>query len=119
MLEYNCVAWSPHLKRDIELIEQVQRRFTKRLSGLSRYSFDERLKLLNLDSLQNRRIRFDIIMYYKIIFGLVCIDRDEFFQLCLSTTRGHPYKCISILVHAQLDPALFRTCCQFMEQLTC
>jgi len=92
LLEYNCVAWSPHLKRDIELIEQVQRRFTKRLSGLSGYSYDERLKLLNLDSLQYRRIRFDIIMCYKIIFGLVCIDRDEFFQLRLSTTRGHPYK---------------------------
>jgi len=92
LLEYNCVAWSPHLKRDIELIEQVQRRFTKRLSGLSGYSYDERLKLLNLDSLQYHRIRFDIIMCYKIIFGLVCIDRDEFFQLHLSTTHGHPYK---------------------------
>jgi len=64
LLEYNCVAWSPHLKRDIELIEQVQRRFTKRLIGLSVYSYDERLKLLNLDSLQYRRIRFDIIMCY-------------------------------------------------------
>ena len=60
--------------------------FTKRLSGLSGYSYDERLKLLNLDSLQYRRIQFDIIMYYIIIFGLVCIDRDEFFQLRLRTT---------------------------------
>ena len=31
LLEYNnCVAWSPHLKRDIELIEQVQRRGSRR-----------------------------------------------------------------------------------------
>jgi len=45
LLEYNCVAWSPHLKHDrpIELIEQVQRRFTKRLRGLSGYSYNERL----------------------------------------------------------------------------
>ena len=49
LLEYNCVAWSPHL-----LIEQVQRRFTKRLSGLSGYSYDERLKLLNIHSLDYR-----------------------------------------------------------------
>jgi len=49
LLEYNCVASSPHLKHDIELIEQVQRRFTNRLSG---YSYDERLKLLNIHSLQ-------------------------------------------------------------------
>ena len=62
LLEYNCLAWSPHLKHDIELIEQVQRRFTKRLSGLSGYSYDERLKLLNIHSLQYRRIWFDIIV---------------------------------------------------------
>ena len=92
LLEYNCVARSPHLKCDIELIEQVQHRFMKRLNGLSGNSYDERLKLLNLDSLQYRRTQFDIVMCYKIIFGLVCIDRDEFFQLRLSTTRGHPYK---------------------------
>jgi len=92
LLEYYCVAWSPHLKHDIELIEHVQRRFTKRLRDLSDYSYDERLKLLNIHSLQYRRIWFDIIMCYKIVFGLVCIDRDEFFQLRLSTTRGHPYK---------------------------
>jgi len=46
----------------MELIEQVQRRFTKRLSGLSGYSYDERLKLLNIHSLQYRRIWFDIIV---------------------------------------------------------
>jgi len=50
LLEYNCVEWSPHLKPDIELTEQVQCRFTKRLSGLSGYSYDECLKLLILDS---------------------------------------------------------------------
>ena len=87
-----CMVAPPPLKHDIELIEQVQRRFTKRLSGLSGYSYDERLKLLNIHSLQYRRIWFDIIMCYKIVFGLVCIDRDEFFQLRLSTTRSHPYK---------------------------
>jgi len=44
LLHYNCVVWSYHLKRDIELIEQVQRRITKRLHGLSKYTYDERLK---------------------------------------------------------------------------
>jgi len=87
LLEYNCVAWSPHLKR-----EQVQCRFMKRLSGLSGYSYDERLKLFNLDNLQYRRTRLDIIMCYQIIFGFVCIDSDVFFQLHTSTTRGHPCK---------------------------
>jgi len=65
---------------------------TKRLCGLSGYSYDERLRLLKLDSLELRRTRFDFIMCYKIVYGLVAINRDEFFQLCVSTTRDHPYK---------------------------
>jgi len=36
LMEYNCVVWSPDLKRDIEAIEKVQRRFTKRLTGLKK-----------------------------------------------------------------------------------
>ena len=42
LLEYNSVVWSPYLKCDIELIENVQRRFTKRLKGLSALSYDDR-----------------------------------------------------------------------------
>ena len=48
VLEYNSVTWSPHLKYDIERIEKVQRRFTKRLHGYSCLSYDERLKRLNI-----------------------------------------------------------------------
>jgi len=54
LLEYNSVVWSPYLKSDIELIENVQRRFTKRLKGLSALSYDDRLKLLNLERLEIR-----------------------------------------------------------------
>ena len=35
VLEYNSVVWSRRTKQDIECIEQVQRRFTKRLPGLN------------------------------------------------------------------------------------
>ena len=33
ILEYNSVVWSSYRKHDIEAIERVQRRFTKRLRG--------------------------------------------------------------------------------------
>jgi len=36
------VRWSPHLKRDIEHIEKVQRRFTKRLVGMKTPPYTER-----------------------------------------------------------------------------
>jgi len=34
IVEYCSVVWSHSLENDIELIEKVQRRFTKRLPGL-------------------------------------------------------------------------------------
>ena len=40
LLEYNSVVWSPQTKHDIECIEQVQLRFTKRLPGLNSYSYE-------------------------------------------------------------------------------
>jgi len=33
VLEYNSIIWSPRTKKEIDLIEMVQRRFTKRLHG--------------------------------------------------------------------------------------
>ena len=43
ILEYRPVVWSPAFKKDIVRIEAVQRRFTKRLSGFSELSYEERL----------------------------------------------------------------------------
>ena len=48
LLEHNSVIWSPQLKQDITAVEQVQRRFTKRLHGLRDLPYTERLTLLNL-----------------------------------------------------------------------
>jgi len=57
-------------------------------------SYDDRLKLLNLERLEIRRLRLDLLCCCKIIFGLVRTDREAFFELRTSYTRGHPYKLI-------------------------
>ena len=75
--------------RDVTLIELVQRKFTKRLRGLRDISYTERLKLLNLDTFEDRRLKFDLIYCYKIIFGLVRVNRDEFFEGSVYT-QGWP-----------------------------
>ena len=73
-------------------IENVQRRFTKRLKGLCALSYDDRSKLLNLERLEIRRLRLDLLCCYKIIFGLMRIDREALFELRTSCTGGHSYK---------------------------
>jgi len=91
LLEYNSVIWSPRLKCDIEAIERVQRRFTKRLPGYHKYSYSERLRLLQLPSLETRRLQNDLIWCYKIVFRYT-ITYSDFFEFWLSNRRGHPYK---------------------------
>ena len=93
LMEYNSVVWSPDLKRDTDAIEKVQRRFTKRLAGLKKPSYGQRLKLVNLPSLELRRLHTDLLCCYKIVFGVVDLMCDGFFKLCQWTvTRGYMYK---------------------------
>jgi len=99
LLEYNSAVWSPHLLKDINIIENVQRRFTKRLRGLYNMSYDERLSYLQLERLEARRIRTDVITAYKIIFHKTILNPRDFFSMtnCPIDTRGHPYKLLQPL----------------------
>ena len=93
MVEYGTPVWSPYTVQSITQVESVQRAFTKRLPGLSRFSYVDRLQILGLQTLEHRRLLADLLMCYKIIHGLVALNFDEFFSFSPNTTlRGHPYK---------------------------
>ena len=79
---------------DIIALEGVQRRFTKRLPGMKSLTYHQRLINLDLESLELRRIRADLIFAYKLIilFGPVDIDPSEFFTVRVDDARwGHRY----------------------------
>jgi hypothetical protein len=95
LLEFASPVWSPYLLKDIDLIESVQRRFTKTLKGLYKLSYPDRLQLLGLDSLELRRLRADLILTYAILHGGLNINSEIFFELRVSDrTRGHPLKLV-------------------------
>jgi len=71
LLEYCYCVWSPHLKNGIYKVASVQRNFTKRLRGLSNLPYSDRLAVLNLPSLELRRLGNDLIWCYKILFELL------------------------------------------------
>ena len=64
ILEYCTTVWSPHHIGLNDKLENVQRRFTKRISSLSHLSYEDRLVYLELDSLRVRRVKHDMIMCY-------------------------------------------------------
>ena len=70
-LEYASQLWSPYLLKHVYLIENVQRAFTKHISGMCFLSYSKCLEVLKLYSLQRRRERYGIIYVWKIVEGLV------------------------------------------------
>jgi len=58
ILEYNSILLSPNLVYLIDLIESVQRQFKKRIKSLASVPYSNRLNLLNLQSLELRRLHF-------------------------------------------------------------
>lgn len=89
-LMYNSPAWRPYLRKDIALIERVQRRYTKCIRGLVDLSYDDRLKQLNAMSVENKMACADLILAYKAIHGLVDCPSDELgLSLIKSCTRGN------------------------------
>ena len=73
ILEYANATWCPYLRKHIDMIEGVQRRFThqkkkkkKKIIGMGNLEYEDRLNGLRLPSLEYRRTRGDMIEVYKI-----------------------------------------------------
>ena len=74
-------------------MESVQRRFTKRLTTLKNLSYRERLKCLNIFSLELGLLHNDLFWCYKIVFGLVYGNLDDLFVFSpCQSTRGHKFR---------------------------
>ena len=81
ILEYASNIWSPYLLKHVNLIEKVQRNFTKRIPSLSNLAYAERLAVLNLETLECRRLKSDLIVYFKILNNHTPWPADQCFSV--------------------------------------
>ena len=75
-LEYACSVWNPYTKRNIHQIELVQHRAARFVfRDYSNYTHvTPMLKQLGWDTLEQRRLSYQLSMFYKIQQGLVGIS---------------------------------------------
>ena len=107
-LEYCVQAWNPHLRKDIDMLEKIQRIATKLIPGLRDLRYEERLKECGPTTLETRRLRGDQIEVFKILNGYENIDSNIFFSKFnkeSKITRGHNFTLVK--KQSRLDVSKF------------
>ena len=91
-LEYCIQAWGLQYRKDVELLERVQRRITKMIRGLEHLFHEERLRELGLFRLK-RRLQGDLTVAFQYLKGAYKQEEEWLFTRVHSDrTRGNGFK---------------------------
>ena len=86
---YASSIWNPTTVREKVILENVLRRFTKRLPGYSSLSYEECLRNTSVLSLEDKHFYADLVFSFKCIHKLSGCSLDDFrLSLVEGRTRG-------------------------------
>ena len=97
LLEYGCQLWNPFTQKNIQLLENTQRRAARWVCG-SRWdpsvflwtkSSDQCLEQLRWPSLKSRRDYLSVNLLYDIINNRIAVKFNDFCSFVTSCTRRH------------------------------
>ena len=99
LMEASVQAWSPWMRRDVDLMEKVQRRATKLVAGIGSKTYEERLEILKLTTLEKRRERGDVLECFKMLNGFTDTKIADFFTFAKEQhSIDTPSACDGLLV---------------------
>ncbi|GAB0181437.1 triadin [Grus japonensis] len=92
-LEYCIQLWGLQYKKDMELLERVQKRATKLIRELEHLSCEDRLRELGLFSLEKRRLQGDLRAAFQDLKGVYTkFGEGLLTRACCDRTRGNGFK---------------------------
>ena len=94
ILDYCSQLWCPLKKGDIQLIEDVQKAFTRKIPSKGKEDYWKRLRTLHLYSLERRRERYRIIYIWKMLENLVPNLTTESNQIRSYTSLRYGRRCV-------------------------
>ena len=105
-LEYCSPVWNPHLKKDSDKLERIQKRAARwaccrwnRHTYTWSRSYEEACKHLKLKTLESRRVMLSVCQVYKIIHKLDCIPFNLYFTFNTYCTRSHQLSLLCTASH--------------------
>ena len=81
IINYTSIVYSPYFTYLINIIENVQRNFNKRLASLSNLSYVERLNVCNLEPFELRRIKMGMLLVYILLHGCVKCNLLDYVEI--------------------------------------
>ena len=89
---YANPVWSPHLRKHIRMLENVQIRATKLVDGMKNMTYTERLEKLDIPTLLYRRERGDMIQVWNHFHTYDRSTLSPNFRPLPRTNRKHPFQ---------------------------
>ena len=79
-LEFAATVWSPWQEGDRDCLEKVQKRAISQVSGLRGATYEEKLRELEMETLEERRHQLDMQQTFKILKGIDRVDKGTWFE---------------------------------------